>query len=74
MVDLSTWTGMFVFAATTGRELWREHVKRKSEDSKRQSEASYLHFDSLRSWRGLHMPAETYSAPICAPKYGHLMN
>jgi hypothetical protein len=44
MVDLTTWTGMLVFAATTGiitsllnqvfgigRDLWTAHVKRKSE-------------------------------------------
>src|SRR5215813_4290532 len=44
MVDLSTWTGMLAFAATTGiitamlnqvfgisRDLWAAHVKRKSE-------------------------------------------
>jgi hypothetical protein len=46
MVDLTTWMGMFVFAATTGiivavlnqvfgigRDLWAVHIKRKSEAS-----------------------------------------
>jgi hypothetical protein len=46
MVDLSTWTGMLAFAATTGiitavlnqvfgigRDLWAAHIKRKSEAS-----------------------------------------
>jgi hypothetical protein len=55
MVDLSTVTGMLTFAGTTGvitallnqafgigRDLWREHVKRKSDDSKREAEAGYL--------------------------------
>jgi hypothetical protein len=55
MVDLSTVTGMLAFAATTGvitallnqafgigRDLWREHVKRKSDASKQEAEASYL--------------------------------